>query len=453
MFTTKHNEVYDIINKYRDIKKEKFDYTCSQNPQDDKNYINLTCREGKFLKYILKIDLKIRNEIKKRSKTDKSAKILRLLEFINEFRLINNDIINKDYIKNILNLFEVNTSKQQGGMDQELIGLVGLGIGGIVLGFAKTAGYTNKEIGEKTTYAFDSLSNAYDSLSKITSPIIQATSVKQALSNPTSVKQALSNPTSVKQALSNPTSVKQALSNPTSVKQALSNPTSVKQASSNPTSVKQASSNPTSVKPALSNPTSVKQASSNPTSVKQASSNPTSVKQALSNPTSVKPTSVKPTSIKPASSKPASSKPTSVKPASSNPPSVISLLFNIIQKFTDPSSPKSQKGGNDFIKEIQILVKSLREKFDKENINVKNICINGKIIKSQHIVVKCTNKDYNNNVKILKKFFKHLEKNEEYVEKYISQLIDFIKDDKPVNEIKITTKIENLSPSEINNDD
>jgi hypothetical protein len=61
LFGHKHNEIYDIINKMRGKTDSIFDYTCPQT-ENDPNFLNLTCLEGKILKMLLKIDLK-RNKI------------------------------------------------------------------------------------------------------------------------------------------------------------------------------------------------------------------------------------------------------------------------------------------------------------------------------------------------------------------------------------------------------
>ncbi len=52
-----HNEIYDVIDKMRGKTDKKFDYVCSDNAIDS-NYLDLTCIEGKILKYIFKMDIK-----------------------------------------------------------------------------------------------------------------------------------------------------------------------------------------------------------------------------------------------------------------------------------------------------------------------------------------------------------------------------------------------------------
>jgi hypothetical protein len=54
LWTKKYNEVYGVLDKYRNNKDDKYIKNVCTNPQ-----LELTCLEGKFLKYILKANLKL----------------------------------------------------------------------------------------------------------------------------------------------------------------------------------------------------------------------------------------------------------------------------------------------------------------------------------------------------------------------------------------------------------
>lgn len=62
-------------------KTKKFDYTCSEN-EDNPDYLNLTCEEAKILKYLLKINLNLKNK---------------------KINFIQNNILKKELINNYLN--------------------------------------------------------------------------------------------------------------------------------------------------------------------------------------------------------------------------------------------------------------------------------------------------------------------------------------------------------------
>ncbi len=60
---TDHNELYDVLDNLRGIKRTKqipFDYECPAD-ENDRKYLQLTCIEGKLLKYILIMEMKINN--------------------------------------------------------------------------------------------------------------------------------------------------------------------------------------------------------------------------------------------------------------------------------------------------------------------------------------------------------------------------------------------------------
>jgi hypothetical protein len=62
LFSKDYNEIYTLFNKMRDNKK--FDYVCSDK-ENDPTFLNLDCIQGKLLKYILQVNLKMKKEQQK----------------------------------------------------------------------------------------------------------------------------------------------------------------------------------------------------------------------------------------------------------------------------------------------------------------------------------------------------------------------------------------------------
>jgi hypothetical protein len=80
LFTKDYNEIYTVLNKMRN--NNKFDYVCSAT-ENDPNFLDLDCIEGKILKYILQINLKVKKEQQKNFIVNNELNIKELSTYLN----------------------------------------------------------------------------------------------------------------------------------------------------------------------------------------------------------------------------------------------------------------------------------------------------------------------------------------------------------------------------------
>lgn len=117
LFSKDYNEIYTVLNKMRN--NNKFDYVCSDTENDPK-FLNLDCIQGKLLKYILQINLKVKKEQQKKFIVNNELQTKELLMYISYIKQGVTDLI-IDLDKNIdeksKSKIEGEKSKLSGGYD------------------------------------------------------------------------------------------------------------------------------------------------------------------------------------------------------------------------------------------------------------------------------------------------------------------------------------------------
>jgi hypothetical protein len=117
LFSKDYNEIYTVLNKMRN--NNKFDYVCSDTENDPK-FLNLDCIQGKLLKYILQINLKVKKEQQKNFIVKNELQTKELSMYLSYIKQGVTDLIN-DLDKNIdeksKSKIEGEKSKLSGGYD------------------------------------------------------------------------------------------------------------------------------------------------------------------------------------------------------------------------------------------------------------------------------------------------------------------------------------------------
>ena len=80
LFSKDYNEIYTVLNKMRN--NNKFDYVCSAT-ENDPNFLDLDCIEGKILKYILQINVKVKKEQQKQFIVNNELNVKELSTYVN----------------------------------------------------------------------------------------------------------------------------------------------------------------------------------------------------------------------------------------------------------------------------------------------------------------------------------------------------------------------------------